>query len=277
MRRLVLNAEVGSAYLHTQAGTENWGVFVPGSAAHYRDADASYGDSTRSDASRQGMVLGWPYALSGTDIRRPFDTVVRCPVPTELIKPRLPRLFTLVRMCYLLVEQSCKVLRPPRMLLRICYAKSGTDASGCRAKTDDFHARVVFRYDGDATWLPRHSGPPLRASYAMSGTELASGTIPLRASYAMSGTDIPYAAVSLRAYCAMPSTDIAYAAICAVRCGCRATRSIWIRSGWWMAWGISEKARIRSVCYVPTRISIAVREPSTDRAYAAIRNCWRCL
>eukprot|EP00961_Rhodomonas_salina_P217503 2939316-Rhodomonas_salina.2 len=40
--------------------------------------------------------------------------------------------------------------------------------------------------------------PPLRACYAMSGTDLAYTATPLRACYAMSVSDLAYAAMALR-------------------------------------------------------------------------------
>eukprot|EP00961_Rhodomonas_salina_P273787 3699094-Rhodomonas_salina.1 len=50
----------------------------------------------------------------------------------------------------------------------------------------------------------------LRASYALSGTDLAYGPICLRASYALSGTDLAYGRMSLRASYVRFGSDLAY-------------------------------------------------------------------
>eukprot|EP00961_Rhodomonas_salina_P034248 460955-Rhodomonas_salina.1 len=56
-----------------------------------------------------------------------------------------------------------------------------------------------------------HSAICLRASYAMSGTDLAHGAICARACCAMSGTDL-HSATVLRACYAMPGTDLVHGA-----------------------------------------------------------------
>eukprot|EP00961_Rhodomonas_salina_P256668 3468241-Rhodomonas_salina.1 len=52
-----------------------------------------------------------------------------------------------------------------------------------------------------------NSAISLHASYAMSGTHIASGCIPLRASYAMSGTHMPNDAIS---YCYLAIRGVRY-------------------------------------------------------------------
>eukprot|EP00961_Rhodomonas_salina_P106292 1431500-Rhodomonas_salina.1 len=100
-----------------------------------------------------------------------------------------------------------------RIVLRACYARRGTDMLSAYAVCGTAKAYGTSYLPTRCAVLRQHMAP--RACYAMSGTEIAYGSllhahwrryrpeagtaILLRARYAMSGTDIAYAAT--RALC----------------------------------------------------------------------------
>eukprot|EP00961_Rhodomonas_salina_P062130 834044-Rhodomonas_salina.1 len=92
-----------------------------------------------------------------------------------------------------------------RMVLRACYAMSGTDiAYGATTRGVPTRARSIRVWSVPSPYACATRCPiltsrivcaiPLRVCYTMSGTDIAHGATCLRVCYAMSGTDIAYGA-----------------------------------------------------------------------------------